>query len=218
MKTMGLSELVIVGTPVWDEKQARATSVHASDVYDSIRFVDTVHDALADTVIAAGVTRRRGRFRKYRSYEPEEFAALVRTRTGTIGVVFGNEEHGLTAEELAACDTAVSIPSSPEFPSLNLSHAVQIVAYALFRDAHAHADEKQRRIDASREHVESVVAAFAETLDEIGVFSLGDADEVKVFVRDIYTRAGLEKRESERLASIYTKIKGIFHATRQNRE
>ena len=64
---------------------------------------------------------------------PEQFArGMKEAGAGKVAVVFGNERTGLTDEELDCCSLAINIPSNDDFPSLNLSHAVQVMTYALF--------------------------------------------------------------------------------------
>ncbi len=68
-----------------------------------------------------------------RSVSPERLGEIVRTLDGRVAVVFGPEDNGLSRGELARCDLLVHVPARREFPTLNLSHAVGIVLYALHR-------------------------------------------------------------------------------------
>lgn len=157
MKTMGLTRLRLADCPAYDEERIRTMSVHAYDVYETAERFPDLSGALADTVLSAGFTRRRGERRKDVSQALPDFARWVlgldalqeagrakvepadrRTRTigvpgaaagGAVALVFGNERTGLTVEELAACSRAVHIPSSEAFPSLNLAMAVQLAAW-----------------------------------------------------------------------------------------
>ena len=133
MKTMGFGSLTIVGHDSVNPAEAAITAVHAADVLERAIHCETLEEAVRDAVLVAGVSRRRGKWRKYFAVSPEQLVdRVVSIRRGTCAVVFGNEASGLDADELARCHLAVRIPSSPEFPSLNLSHAVQIITYQLF--------------------------------------------------------------------------------------
>jgi tRNA/rRNA methyltransferase/tRNA (cytidine32/uridine32-2'-O)-methyltransferase len=142
MKNMGLSRLRIVGAAAphagpggFSEPEAaliRARAVHAADIWEGAAFFDTLAEAAADCSLLIGTTRRRGRRRKQASLAPGELAAQLRERPGPAALVFGNERTGLEDDELDLCHIASHIPVSRAFPSLNLSHAVQIYAYELF--------------------------------------------------------------------------------------
>ena len=129
MENMGLSRLSLVGDLSGiDDEKVRMMAIHAFPVYRKALRFEKLEDAVAGTVIAAGITRRRGKNRKRVSWLPEQMAKrAVETEGGDIALVFGNEQNGLNDEELAACSEACHIPSHPQNPSLNLSHAVQII-------------------------------------------------------------------------------------------
>ena len=120
----------------YDDEKVRVLAIHAAYIWEKAEFFDSITEATKDCSIAAGTTRRRGKKRKGKLLLPEEFTELAENTTasgGKAAAVFGNERTGLTDEELLECTLGVTIPSSDEFASLNLSHAVQIIAYHLFR-------------------------------------------------------------------------------------
>ncbi len=211
MKTMGFHRLHVVGAGSLDRDQAAISAVHAVDVLREAVFCDELTEAVGDAVLVAGVTRRRGRWRKYFAVDPEGLGERVAAlATGTCAVVFGNESAGLSDRDLRRCHLAVQIPTSPEFPSLNLSHAVQLVAYALFRRLGGGLGAGQagfRPIPVDR--LEELVAGIIGALRGIGYFTRGDPAELGVFWRDILARAALEQREADRLAELFGKIGGM---------
>lgn len=99
----------------------------------------TLESACAQEYLIAGMTRRIGQKRKSAitleafCEKANEMHSLIFARAGAdipgVAIVFGNEKSGLTDQDLASCNLAVSIPSNPEAPSLNLAHAVSLVAY-----------------------------------------------------------------------------------------
>jgi len=96
----------------------------------------TLADAVEQADLVVGTTDLSlGRSNSYlrRSISPERFAEIVRGVDGAVAVVFGPEDNGLSREELARCDLLVHVPARREFPTLNLSHAVAIVLYAIHR-------------------------------------------------------------------------------------
>ena len=209
MKTMGFGTLYIVGHNTIDRSVAAITAVHAVDVLERAIHCQTLEEAVRDSVLVAGVSRRRGKWRKYFALSPEQLAERVASiRRGSCAVVFGNEASGLNAGDLARCHLAVRIPSSPEFPSLNLSHAVQIITYQLLR-----------RLNGKRKSgtfspisggtLDDLVSLTIGSLANIGFFTQGDPEEMSIFLRDILARAALEQREADRLARIFEKISGL---------
>ena len=133
MKTMGLSRLCIVTSREHDDSRIRSLSVHAYDVYENRTQFTTLEEALEGFSLSVAATRRHGRFRKFSAASPEELAGQLTTfGQGHVAIVFGRESDGLTDEEVNLCNRVVTIPTSPAFPSLNLSQAVQIICYALF--------------------------------------------------------------------------------------
>jgi tRNA/rRNA methyltransferase/tRNA (cytidine32/uridine32-2'-O)-methyltransferase len=148
MKNMGLSRLRLAAPDFFEspgtlseagpgyggiEAVIRARAVHAVDIWEGAETFDTLAAATADCSLVIGTTRRRGRHRKQVTLSPWEAAAFLREKPGPAALVFGNERTGLEDEEMELCNLASHIPAAGDFPSLNLSHAVQIYAYELFR-------------------------------------------------------------------------------------
>jgi tRNA/rRNA methyltransferase len=206
MKTMGITQLRIVTERLLDAHTISYMSVHAFDVFEAATFYDSLPEALSDVVLSAGTTRRRGKKRKTVSLLPEEFAErAASTAEGKIAVVFGNERTGLTDTELAECAIAVHIPSSPEFPSLNLSHAVQIVTYSLYRTA----KPTLRYTPVERERIEELTTASISSLEEIGFFTVAGNSIMTEFLRDLFSRAHLSRTEADRVEKMFRKIANL---------
>ncbi len=209
MKNMGLSKLYIAGSTVVDMKKASVTAIHASDILENAVFCGSVEEALEGTALSAAISRRRGKKRKYFSMLPEDFAKkAVGYKEGEIAVVFGNEVSGLNEHDMALCNTAVRIPSSENFPSLNLSHAVQIIAYEIYREA-VRTEEHYGYRPIDREEIDNLTKSIAGNLKSIGFFKQVDDSDMRSFFRDIFSRAGLSAGEANRLEKIFTKIRGL---------
>ncbi|MCH5290256.1 MAG: RNA methyltransferase [Treponema sp.] len=132
--------------------------------------------------------------------------AAFDTPGGRVAVVFGNERTGLTDPELLECTMGVTIPSSAEFASLNLSHAVQIIGYHLFR-----ATQKQflgyTPIPLGR--LDGTVTVIVDNLQRIGFFSRTGKDQMMQFWRTILSRAALSEGEAQYLEMIFDKAAGL---------
>ncbi|GHV26094.1 RNA methyltransferase [Spirochaetia bacterium] len=212
MKNMGLSRLRIVAPRpgeamgTWDDKVLRARSVHAEQVWDDAKTFDTLAAAIADLSLVIGTTRRRGYHRKAITMTPEETAAFLQTHPGPAALVFGNERTGLEATELDLCNLASHIPSDGAFPSLNLSHAVQIYAYQIFRALNpelilAHGTW----IPLDRTDVDVLVKSISDNLAGLGFYRKKGRVEQERFLRDIFGRAGLTIDEGRYLGKIFSK-------------
>ena len=230
MKNMGLSRLRLAApelgpdshsrTPL-DEARIRARAVHAGDIWEQAEVFDTLAAAAADCSLLVGTTRRRGRRRKNITMDPRTLAAWLRDRlpvepgrpTGPIALVFGNERAGLEDAELDLCGVASHIPVSGDFPSLNLSHAVQIYAYELFlafggaaAAASAGPDPvKGEWVPLNRTQVDGLTASITSTLADLGFYKHPGREEQTRFLRDLISRAGLTEREGKYLRDIFAK-------------
>jgi len=134
LKNTGLSRLVLVSPGVWDTPEARWRAHGASDILDAARTFATLSEATADAHLVIGTTHRLGRFREVE----DDYVAVLRQAAALAGahqvaVVFGREKDGLWHDEIALCHRLIRIPSAVDYPSFNLSHAVLLVAYELFR-------------------------------------------------------------------------------------
>lgn len=132
MKTMGLTRLWLVAPAAFPDPVADARSSGAGDVLAAAQVVERLEDALAGTVLAAAVTARRRELSLPRLTARAAAVELVEwADRGEIALVFGNETSGLTNEEVALCAMPVTIPTNPDFSSLNLGAAVQLLSYEL---------------------------------------------------------------------------------------
>src|SRR3982751_5659995 len=130
MKAMGLTDLRLVQPERYPAPEAQWMATHAVDVLESATLHETLHDAIGDCVAALALSARS------REWSPQVLdvrsaAARAVEMNDNVAFVFGNESAGLTNEEVFACQYLVHIPANPEFSSLNLAQAVQVVAYEL---------------------------------------------------------------------------------------
>jgi tRNA/rRNA methyltransferase len=224
MKSMGFTSLAIVIDEPFDPRQARTVAHYAADVLDNALICADPRDVIQDAVLVAGTTRRRGRSRKYFTLFPEQLGRRISSiGKGTVAVLFGNEETGLTDDELALCNVAVTIPASPDFPSLNLSHAVQVICYEIFRAQSA--DHLTPFSPINAQAVDELVSVVTGSLQKIGFFTIVGPEQMGVFFKDILGRAGLSVNEARRLGVIFRKIAGLvtrkgrgYPATEKGRE
>ncbi len=132
MKTMGLHELYLVKPKQFPRAQATARAAGADDVLANACVVDSLADALQRCTLVLG-TSARLRSLRWPVVNPREAAELAARQSSQekLALVFGRERSGLTNEELSLCHQLIHIPVDPDFFSLNLAAAVQVVTYEL---------------------------------------------------------------------------------------
>jgi len=205
MKNMGIFQLRLVSAdPEPDDATVRARAVHAQDVWEGAERYAALEDAVADCSIVVGTTRRRGKKRKDATLTPGELAHFLKERPGKAAIVFGNERTGLDSEELKLCHAASHIPADDSFPSLNLSHAVQIYAYELRCALGPAAGGRWVPIQSDR--LGSVVECMTNSLQAIGFYVQAGRDEQTEYFKSILARSGLTLGEARYLERIFTKI------------
>jgi tRNA/rRNA methyltransferase len=209
MANCAISSLRIVGERSdYDDQKVRSRAIHAAAIWENAEFFATITDAVKDCTVSLGTTRRRGKKRKGKLLFPEDFAEfLSEKRAGTFALVFGNERAGLTDEELNECTVGITIPSSEAFPSLNVSHAAQILCYTAYR---ALADKRSAgHTPVTLERVDKTVTVIADKLADIGFFSVTGRKDMERFWRDILARAILTESEAVYLEKIFAKAAGL---------
>jgi TrmH family RNA methyltransferase len=132
MKNMGLEELYLVDPEVFPSAEATARASGADDLLARAVCVDTLEQAIGDTGLVIGASAR-SRTLPVPTLDPRQCAELISQQAESTrsAVLFGRERTGLTNDELDRCHYLLQIPTNPEYPSLNIAAAVQVVAYEL---------------------------------------------------------------------------------------
>jgi tRNA/rRNA methyltransferase len=168
MKNFGLSELCIVA-PRCKLADAHKMAVHAFDLVENARVVDTVLEAVGDVELVVGTTARERRDHQM-PVTPRELMPTLASHP-SCAVLFGREEHGLFNEELDLCHAFLRIPTDGAYDSLNLAQAVQVVVYELLlaREQPATAPSSDpRQAAATRAEMEGMYAHLLEFMLEVG--------------------------------------------------
>ena len=133
LANFGVQELRIVGEDPRQDQFAQMFSVHAHKILDNAGIFEDLGSALAGIDLAWAATARAGRNHSVtRALVPLAELPDPNSLKGRIALVFGRESTGLFNDEMEQCDLAFTIPTSKEYPSLNLSHAVSVVLHHLF--------------------------------------------------------------------------------------
>ena len=219
LKNMGFDDLRLVAPGPLNKREAAAMAVHAGDVLAGATVYSDLAAAIADCSVAAGTTSRRGGYRS-RANPLREAAAELDALAGSnkIAIVFGREDRGLTNRELKLCNRLITIPTAPEYPSLNLAQAVMVVAYELMMAA----AESAAAIKAARppRFVEASVSdpmleRMAQALVSIGFLPDDNPDHMMFAIREIFGRSGLTAREVEILNGMARQMRWVAEGGHQ---
>ena len=207
LKTMGLSRLVLVAPERFPHAEADALAAGADDVLAAAPIHDSLADALGDCRLVLGCTARSRRV-ALPEQSPRDAAARVLATAGEGGegaLVFGRERTGLTNDELQLCHGAVHIPANPDYSSLNLAAAVQVLSYELrmaLLGAGNTAVPAGPETVPRRADMEGFFAQLGQTLDQID-FHKGRAPESAMRkLRRLFLRVELDTHEVRLLRGI----------------
>lgn len=215
-KNLAGGELFIVAGD-YDAAQARLMSVHAEDVFTARREVATLEDALAGTGVVFGTTARSGAYRD-RTRDLRELvgeiagACIAAESHGGLppALVFGPEDTGLTNDDIARCHELVYVPTSPDYSSLNLSHAVAIVLYEVLRARADIGDRVEQRPRAwgvaDAASLEAALVDLERGLRAIGFFEDATAAHMMQSIRAMFGRARMDERDVRILRGIAGQI------------
>ncbi|MGE0352591.1 MAG: RNA methyltransferase [Gemmatimonadales bacterium] len=200
-KNFGITDLRLVTPEVFDPWRIEGIAHNTADLVERIRLFDSLPEAVADCVRVVGLTARgraaKRSVRRPRAAAGEMVAYLDR---GPVAVVAGREDKGLTNAELDHCHELVSIPTSPEYRSLNLAQAVAIMSYEIWlaRGGEAQPVKPPRHVadPAVSEQLERLFADWQLTLEAIEFFKTRQSDHVMRSFREIIYRADLDGREA----------------------
>lgn len=206
MKTMGLSQLYLVTPAVFPNSQADAMAAGAADVLAQARVCGTLAEALADTTLALGLSARRRDIVTEVLTPPEAASqALTHAQAAPVALVFGNEANGLSNEELSLCQGLVTINANPDYSSLNLAAAVQVLCYEVRQHWLAHASWPQPDLDAATgDDIERFYAHMESALGDLEFLNPGSPSKLMLKLRWLFARTRLAKEEVNILRGILT--------------
>ncbi len=210
LKTMGLAQLVLVQPEKYPHEEAYRRAAGADDLLAEALVTDNVAAAVADCRLVLGCTARSRRV-QLEEHSPRQAAArLVQAAgEGPVALLFGRERTGLTNEELQLCHAAVHIDANPDYSSLNLAAAVQVLAYetrlALKAQLPAAVDDasaEPRVAPATHAQLEGFFTQLSDTLEQID-FHKGRAPESAMRkLRRLFLRTDLDEKEIRLLRGI----------------
>ncbi len=205
MKNMGIKKLVIVNGSSPLHPNAYKLASGAEDILERSEEFMTLKEAVSEIRCLVGMTSREGKERSP-LLTPEDLAKrlIPISLKNSIGLVFGSEREGLTNDELSLCHLYVKIPSNESFPSLNLSQAVVVIGYELFKAS----TNIQREFGplAQAEQLERMFEHMQDTLIHIGFLDPRHPKRIMRVLRKLFGRSQMDEREVRILQGIWSQV------------
>lgn len=213
-KNMGINNIIVAEAGAFDPEEMRQRSTHlATDVLENIRYVPDIEEALGRFNFIVGTTARLGKARGP-FVTPRQAAQEIAdiSQKNRVALLFGPEDTGLTNAELRVCHSVVTIPTSREFTSLNLSHAVMILCYEIFiaSCATVTASDATQKLALSSE-LEGMYGQIKTLLADIGFLNPENPDYWMMHLRRFFTRAGILSREVKIVRGICRQLQWYAH-------
>jgi TrmH family RNA methyltransferase len=209
MKNMGLTELHLVRPLQFPHEEATVRAAGADDVLSNAKVHARFADAIADCGLVVGTSARQ-RHLPWDLVEPRECATrlTVGAKSGPVALVFGAERMGLTNVELALCNLLVTIPTHPDYSSLNVAMAVQLLTYEIWLQQRPGAPPPvEREVPlATSEEMTRLYAHIEEVLNEIEFHDRTGGGQLMARIRRLFNRAQVDQNEMNILRGILTTV------------
>ncbi len=213
MKTMGFGELVLVNPRFPDavqHEEAIAFASGAQDVLEAARIVGSIEEALADCNFAAAVTARLREFSPP-VISPRTLSIQLASDVGLkAAFLFGNERFGLPNDAVEKCNVLINIPANPDYSSLNLAQAVQVLAYecrmAAIGDQLMPSNIGFQGEAANLAQVDGMYAHLEQALVAIDFLDANNPKKLMSRLKRLFSRTQLETEEVNILRGIAKQI------------
>ncbi|MGL5291958.1 MAG: tRNA (cytosine(32)/uridine(32)-2'-O)-methyltransferase TrmJ [Vibrionaceae bacterium] len=211
MKVMGLSQMVLVAPECKVDGQAIALAAGASEIANNARIVATLEDAVADCSLVVG-TSSRSRTLDWPMLDARECGLKVFERVANLqsaALVFGRERNGLNNQELQLCHYHVAIPANPDYCSLNLAMAVQLLCYEIRMAylTHDHdARQQETQVFPQSADLERFYQHLQNTLYNTGFINPAHPGFVMAKLRRLFTKAQLDEPELNILRGVLSSV------------
>ncbi|MCI4615067.1 tRNA (cytosine(32)/uridine(32)-2'-O)-methyltransferase TrmJ [Vibrio cholerae] len=211
MKVMGLSQMVLVDPQCQVDAQAIALAAGASEIALNAQIYPTLEAAVSDCGLVVG-TSARSRTLEWPMLEPRECGEklISEAKQHSVAMVFGRERTGLTNDELQLCHYHVFVPANPEYSSLNLAMAVQLLSYEV-RMAYLALQQSSQSSTLQEEYprhqeLERFYAHLEQVIMQTEFISAQQPGQVMNKLRRMFTRARPEAQEINILRGILTSV------------
>jgi tRNA/rRNA methyltransferase len=213
-KNMGICDLLVVGGAGYDREEMQKRSTHlAADVLDHIQYCERLDEALGGFQYIVGTTARLGKARGP-FFSPRAVAQDIAdiSQKNRVALLFGPEDTGLANEELRLCQAVVTIPSSRDFTSLNLSHAVMILCYEIFIASSGSTEKTEVTPKlAQLQELEGMYGQIKTLLADIEFLNPENPDYWMMHLRRFFSRTSLLSREVKIIRGICRQLQWYSH-------
>jgi len=219
MKVMGLSELYLVNPKSAPDEQSVAMSSNATDVLDNAVIVETLSEAISDCQLVFGTSARHERTLSWDIQDSRNCGKRIAQHASSndknkVAVLFGRESSGLSNEELAVCQHLVHIPTNPDYSSLNVASAVQILAYECRQAAidlldttdEQNTDENQNEEWVSADDLDSYFDHLTKVMVDVDFLDPENPRYLIPRLRRLYSRSGISRSEMNILRGMLASI------------
>jgi tRNA (cytidine32/uridine32-2'-O)-methyltransferase len=208
MKNMGVTRLFLVKPQRYPNHEATARAAGADDLLAGAVICETLDEALTGCGMIFGASARARKI-TWPQLDPRQAAerAYIAAGSGEVAFVFGREHAGLTNEELDRCHYLVTIPTHPEFASLNVAAAVQVITYELRMAGHA--SPSAASLDeplASAEDRERFYLHLEQVLQDLEFLDPNNPKHLMRRLRRLFNRVELDSNEVNILRGILTAV------------
>ena len=210
IKNMGIFNLALVKPKEFPSDIAIYRSKAAKDILENAEIYESLEDAIAGCKLIVG-TSARARSVPWPVFNPRDAAEEMSkiSKQGNVAIVFGREDRGLTNDELGLCNFHVHIPSDPKYSSLNLSQAVQILAYeirlAYYRDEVI--SEVKWDVDlANNEQTERLIDHMEELMQDVEFYDVENPRKLLLRVRRFFKRSKIDVMEANIFRGLFSAI------------
>lgn len=182
-------------------------SAGADSVIKNIKNFAVFEDSVEDLNILIAITNRLRSVKK-KQINFQELKKIISNSKKKVGIIFGPEKSGLENQHLSICDYSLKINSNPKFPSLNLSHAVSIVAYEIMcgnipKKLIKDSSTKKNDLLATKGELMNFLSILEGYLDANGFFSVLERKKILIHkIRNIFTKLNLSSRDISTLLGI----------------
>ncbi len=206
MKTMGLTRLMLVSPKFYPDADATARASGADDVLANAVVCDNLGQALAGCHYVFGLSARQ-RTIPWPQMSARQCASYVAEQDGAeIALIFGREHSGLSNEELEACHYHVTIDANPDYPSLNLAAAVQIMCYELRLAGSEQPVVKSGCLPAPVDELERFFAHLEQVMVEVGFLDPQQPGHIMRRLRRLYSKAQPDKQDINILRGVLSAV------------
>ena len=210
LKNFGFSNLNII-TPrdPWPNTKARMTSVGAFNIIKSAKIYNKVEEAVKNFDLIFATTARKRDVNKKHISIINFIKLLTKYKNSNIGIMFGPEASGLSNHDLSLSNFIIQIPTSSKLTSLNLSHAVIVICYEIYRSLNLSKFKKEKMLStlASKSSIKNLVKFLEKMLDQKNFFKPPEKKKSMILnINNIFGRLELSDKGLRILFSIFSSL------------